>query len=76
MGVAIMHHNEAWAGQINTEQAVQIIEAVGNAKAQVAEATMHSEPNMNFWPLLAIAVVPVILAPFIAMWVKRRMKKK
>jgi hypothetical protein len=58
-------------GQINTQQAVEIIEAVGNAKAQ----GMHSEPNMNFWPLLAIAVVPVVLAPFIAMWVKRRMKK-
>ena len=70
MGLAVM-------GQINTEQAVQIIEAVGNAKAQVAEATtMHSEPNMNFWPLLAIAVIPVVLAPFVAMWVKKKMKTK
>jgi len=71
-----MHHNEAWAGQINTEQAVAIIEAVGNAVPEATAPVMHSEPNMNFWPLLAIAVVPVILAPFIAMWVKKRMKKK
>jgi hypothetical protein len=66
MGLVIM-------GQINTEQAVEIIEAVGNA---IPESTpMQAEPNMNFWPLLAIAVVPVVLAPFVAMWVKRKFKK-
>ena len=60
-------------GQVSTEQTVAIIEAVGNA---IPEPTpMQAEPNMNFWPLLAIAVVPVILAPFITMWVKKRMKK-
>ena len=55
------------------EQTVAIIEAVGDAINP--DVTMQAEPNMNFWPLLAIAVIPVVLAPFIAMWVKRRMKK-
>jgi hypothetical protein len=66
--------NEAWAGQINTEQAVQIIEAVGNAKAQVAEATapvMKSEPNMDFSYLLLLAVIPVLLG----YWLNKKRKK-
>ena len=58
-------------GQINTQQAVEIIEAVGNAKAQVAEATMHSEPNMDFSYLLLLAVIPVILG----YWLNKRRKK-
>ena len=60
-------------GFVSTEQTVAIIEAVGDAIPE--QPVMQSEPNMNFWPLLAIAVVPVILAPFIAMWVKKRIKK-
>ena len=48
-------------GQINTAQAVEIIDAV-------------REPNMSFWPLLLLAVIPVILAPFVATWFKRRNK--
>jgi hypothetical protein len=59
-------------GIVSTEQTVAIIEAVGEA---IPEAQMRSEPNMAFWPLLAIAIIPVVLAPFIAMWVKKRMKK-
>jgi len=59
-------------GMVSTEQTVAIIEAVGDA---IPETSMRAEPNMNFWPLLAIAIIPVVLAPFIAMWVKKRMKK-
>ena len=59
-------------GQINTEQAVQIIEAVGNAKAQVAEATttMHAEPNMDFGTLALLALLPMIAGGVVA-WFKR-----
>jgi hypothetical protein len=67
MGLVVM-------GFVSTEQTVAIIEAVGEAMPDPTPA-MRSEPNMAFWPLLAIAVVPVILAPFIAMWVKKRLKK-
>lgn len=57
-------------GQVSTEQTVAIIEAVGNAIPD----KMQSQPNMNFWPLLFIAVVPVVLTPFIAIWLKKRKK--
>jgi len=64
----------AWAGEVKSvEQTVAIIEAVGNAIPEAAPV-MQAEPNMNFWPLLAIAVIPVVLAPFIAMWIKKRMQ--
>ena len=59
-------------GQINTAQAVEIIEAVGEA---MPDPTMHAEPNMSFWPLLLLAVIPVILAPFVATWFQKRRKK-
>ncbi len=58
-------------GQVSTEQTVRIIEAVGEA---MPDSTMHAEPNMSFWPLMLIAVVPVILAPFVATWIQRRKK--
>ena len=58
-------------GQVSKEQTVEIIEAVGEA---MPDPTMHAEPNMSFWPLLLIAVIPVVLAPFVATWFKRRKK--
>ena len=58
-------------GQVSTEQTVRIIEAVGDA---MPDPTMHAEPNMGFWPLLLIAVIPVVIAPFAATWWKRRNK--
>ena len=58
---------------IPTEQTVAIIEAVGEAIK--TDPVMRSEPNMNFWPLLIIAIVPVIIAPFFAVWFKQRKKK-
>ena len=57
-------------GQVSTEQTVRIIEAVGEAMPD----TMQAESNMSFWPLLLIAIAPVILAPFVAWWWKRRKK--
>jgi hypothetical protein len=60
-------------GQVSTEQTVAIIEAVGEAIK--TDTVIHPEPNMAFWPLLIIAIVPVILAPFVAMWFKKRKKK-
>ena len=56
----------------SVEQTVAIIEAVGDA---INPDVMHAEPNMNFWPLLLLAVIPVILAPFVATWFQRRRKK-
>ena len=59
-------------GQVSTEQTVAIIEAVGDA---MPDPTMHAQSNMNFWPLLLIAVIPVVLAPFVATWFQRRRNK-
>ena len=59
-------------GQVSTEQTVAIIEAVGEA---IPDPVMQAEPNMSFWPLLLIAVIPVVLAPFVATWFQKRRKK-
>jgi len=48
-------------GQVSTEQAVRIIEAVG-------EATQKSQPNTNYWWLFIIAIIPVI----VGYWLKRK----
>ena len=53
-------------GQVSTEQTVAIIEAVGDATRP-----MKAEPNMNFWPLLLLAIVPVLLG----YWLNKRRKK-
>ena len=56
-------------GQMQTEQAVRIIEAVGDA---MPEPVMRAEPNMNFWPLLLLAIVPVLLG----YWLNKKRRKK
>ena len=48
-------------GQVSTEQTVAIIKAVGDA---IPEPVMMAEPNMNYWWLLAIGVIPVVIIPF------------
>ena len=58
-------------GFVSTEQTVAIIEAVGDAIPEAAPV-MRSEPNMNFWPLLLIAVMPV----WLGWWLNKRRKKK
>jgi hypothetical protein len=58
-------------GFVSTEQTVAIIEAVGEAIPETAPVVMRSEPNMNFWPLLWLAVIPVILG----WWLNKRKKK-
>lgn len=50
-------------GQMATEQTIAIIEAAKDTT---------SEPN--YWWLMLIAVLPVILAPFIAIWLNKRKK--
>ena len=59
-------------GQVSTEQTVAIIEAVGNA---IPETKMKSEPNMNFWPLLFIAVVGAAVPVILTRWLMKRNKK-
>ena len=54
-------------GQVSTEQVVAIIDAVQ------PEAAVSSEPN--YWWLMLIAVVPVVLAPFVATWFQKRKLK-
>jgi len=56
-------------GQVSTEQTVAIIEAVGDAIAPAP--VMQAEPNMNFWHLLWLAIIPVILG----WWLNKRRKK-
>jgi hypothetical protein len=47
-------------GQISTEQTVAIIEAV-------------NQKEINpWWFSLLLVIVPVILAPFVATWVRKR----
>jgi hypothetical protein len=59
-------------GFVSTEQTVAIIEAVGDAIPE--QPVMRSEPNMNFWPLLIIAVVAAIVPVFVTRWLKKRKK--
>jgi len=56
-------------GFVSTEQTVAIIEAVGEA---IPEQPIRSEPNMAFWPLLLLAIIPVVLG----WWLNKRRKKK
>jgi hypothetical protein len=55
-------------GQVSTEQTVRIIEAVGD----VVKPNMQAEPNMNYWWLLSLAVIPV----FLTYWLNKRKKPK
>jgi len=58
-------------GLVSTEQTTAIL----NSAAKLVEASnpdviMKAEPNMNYWWLLAIAVVPV----WFGWWLKRKKK--
>lgn len=55
-------------GLLTTEQAVSLIDAVGDA---IPDPVMRAEPNMAFWPLLLIAIVPV----WLGWWLNKRRKK-
>jgi len=52
-------------GQVSTEQTVAIIEAVGDA---IPDPVMQASPNMSFWPLLLLAIIPVLLA----FWLRKK----
>ena len=60
-------------GLLTTEQAVLLIDAVGDA---IPDPVMRAEPNMNFWPLLVLAIIPVILGVWLTWWLNKRRKKK
>jgi hypothetical protein len=57
-------------GQLTTEQTTEILDSVTElVDAATPETTnLVAEPNMNFWPLLALAVIPV----FLAYWLNNR----
>lgn len=60
-------------GYISTEQTTEIIDSVTELVDAVnTEPVMRAEPNMNFWPLLALAVIPVLLG----YWLNNRRKRK
>ena len=48
----------AWAGGIDTEQAIRIIETTSTAINSAKEPT-------NYWWLLSIAVIPVIIGVYL-----------
>jgi hypothetical protein len=52
-------------GQVSTEQTVRIIEAVGDAVEKAEVAT-----GPNYWWLLSLAVIPVLLT----WWLNKRKK--
>jgi hypothetical protein len=53
-------------GQVTAEQTALIIDTTAEAIAK-----NKAEPNMNFWPLLLLAVIPVLLG----YWLNKRRKK-
>ena len=55
-------------GQVSTEQTVEIIEAVGDAINAASPEVVQIQPEPNYWWLLLIAVVPVLLG----LWIKRK----
>ena len=55
-------------GQVSTEQTAIIIESTADA---IAKNKMEAQPNMNFWPLLFLAIIPVVLG----YWLNKRKKK-
>jgi hypothetical protein len=55
---------------LSTEQTTAVIESTAEA---IARTNPDPEPT-NYWWLLLIAVIPVILAPFVATWIKRKVK--
>ncbi len=55
------------------EQKTEFVEAITDLVTAVQpDFVGRSEPNMNFWPLLFIAVIPVVLG----FWLNKRRKKK
>ena len=60
-------------GFVSTEQTVAIIEAVGDAIPD--QPVMKAETNMNFWPLLIIAVIAAAVPVFLTRWFFKRKKK-
>jgi hypothetical protein len=55
-------------GQVSTEQVAIIIEETSDA---IAKNKMEAQPNMNFWPLLLLAIIPV----WFGWWLNNRRKK-
>ena len=69
-----MHHNEAWAGQVSTEQAIEIFNAGAEAIKPVADPVINIiQPDPNYWWLALIAVLPVIAG---GVHLGRKRKKK
>ncbi len=58
-------------GQVNTEQAVAIIDAVADAvDAAQPDVVQQVQSEPNYWWLLSLAVIPV----FLGYWLNNRKK--
>lgn len=60
-------------GQVSTEQTVAIIDSVANAlntKAPVTKVIIET-PDPNYWWLLSLGVIPVVLG----WWLNKKRKK-
>jgi hypothetical protein len=63
-------------GQINTAQAVEIIEAVtATVDAATPDKVILPPADPNYWWLMWIALAPVVVVPFF-LWVKKTLSKK
>jgi len=60
-------------GQLSTEQTTEILDSVTGLVTAVNHETTNlvAEPNMNFWHLLWLAIIPV----FLGWWLNRKGKK-
>ena len=56
-------------GQVSTEQTAIIIDSTARA---IAQNKMEAQPNMNFWPLLLLGIIPA----WFTWWLNNRRKKK
>ena len=58
------------------EQKTEFVESLTElVEAAKPDPVMRSEPNMNFWPLLLIAVIAAAVPVLLTRWFLKRKKK-
>jgi hypothetical protein len=63
-------------GFVNTEQTTAIIESVAKVvEASNPETTVVPAAEPNYWWMMWIAVLPVVILPFF-LWIKKAFSKK
>ena len=63
-------------GLVNTEQTVAIIDAVGEAINNAQPEPIPVTPDVNYWALGLIALVPIIAGGVLAFFKTKKKKKE